>query len=79
MNDRPARNPTTGLADVLAELRDENWRGPAQHLRDWRDLDDLHERAARTIETLRHHISLLENDLQWWRDGFEKKVVNHGR
>jgi len=43
-------NPTTAL---VAALRDEAWRGPAQHLRSWHDLDRLHEAAADEIERLR--------------------------
>ena len=39
--------------DVVAELRDESWRGYMQHLRSWHELDALHDKAADEIERLR--------------------------
>jgi hypothetical protein len=42
-----------GAGDLLAQLRDPDFRGPMQHCRSWSDLDRLLDEAATEIERLR--------------------------
>lgn len=40
------------VTKLLSQLRDPDWRGPAQHLRGWDELNRLHDAAANEIERL---------------------------
>ena len=37
------------MSDLIERLRDEEYRGPLQHLRSYSDLDKLHDEAADAI------------------------------
>lgn len=41
------------MSDLIERLRDEEYRGPLQHLRSYSDLDKLHDEAADAIAALR--------------------------
>lgn len=51
------------MTSILQDLKDDSFRGPMQHLRDWTELDELHDRAAEEIE-------ILTTELEAWRDAF---------
>lgn len=64
------RNSTT---DILVRLRHhaERLSASGAYL-----TAEIMGQAADEIDRLHTEISILENDLRWWRDGFEKKA-NH--
>ena len=51
------------MTDIVQRLRDDNWRGAAQHLRDWSGLDALHDAAADAIEARDAEIAKLREAL----------------
>lgn len=50
---------TAPYADLIERLRNLDFQGPMQHLRDWRALDRLHDEAAKAIEALQAEVERL--------------------
>lgn len=58
--------------EMQRRLLEPDWRGPMQHCRDWADLDNIQDDAARMIEALAAANAQLERE----RDGW-KSVADH--
>lgn len=68
------------MADIVERLNDPDFRGAMQHLRNWSELDSLHDEASQEITQLRGEVERLRDSVEGLTaDLFEAVSVAYSR